>query len=110
LAQVEPASEAVLPQALVRGLAVNDLLNVRSDPSPLGKTLGRLPNGAFVERRECRIVEGYEWCRVVAPEFDDLNGWAPARYLYPLQIDDAETIAAQPAEPEGKDARVVSGP
>ncbi len=95
-----------LPQALVRGLAATDLLNVRADPSPMGKTLGRLPNGAFVEQHECKLVEGYEWCRVGAPEFDNLTGWTPARYLYPLDIGGAAMVAEEPEAAPSKEARV----
>src|SRR5690554_5289150 len=97
-----------LPQALVRGLAATDLLNVRADPSPMGRTLGRLPNGAFVEQHECKLVDGYEWCRVGAPEFDNLIGWTPSRYLYPLNIGGAETIAEESEAAPSKEARVSS--
>ena len=78
--------------AVVLGLVDADLLNVREQPSPLGRTLARLPNGALVTSHECRSVDGYEWCRVGArqPESQaSIVGWAPARYLEPLEEMDA---------------------
>lgn len=90
-------------QWLVRGIAANDLLNVREKPSPLGKTLGRLPNGSLVRLETCEDVEGYEWCRITALDADDLSGWTPARYLQSLAEFSAEMErqAAAPAEDDG---------
>ncbi|MEO3389429.1 hypothetical protein [Mesorhizobium sp. CAU 1741] len=99
-------------QSLVRGLAATDLLNVREDPSPLGKTLGRLPNGAFVERQECKLVKGYEWCLVEAPEFENLSGWTPSRYLYSLDVGDADIVAEGETsqQPSESDSEMALGP
>lgn len=103
----EPLRIAPEPdQWIVRGIAANDLLNVREKPSPLGKTLGRLPNGSLVRLGECEEVEGYEWCRIVALDVDELEGWTPARYLQSLAEFGAEMErqAAAPADAEGNQA------
>lgn len=96
-----PASAAV--EAAVMGLSADDMLNIRQSPSALGKTLGRLPNGALVHRHECRIVERYEWCRVDAPDAADgevLSGWAPARYLRVLDMAQAGIADPDPGSGE----------
>lgn len=87
--------------AAVSGLAMNDLLNVREKASPLGKTLGRLENGALVTKFECEMVNDYEWCRIAAVDAADVKGWAPSRYLLPLDIEIAErsVVAEAPADP-----------
>ena len=85
--------------AVVMGLSADDLLNIRREASPLGRTLGRLPNGALVNRGVCKTVEGYEWCRVETVEGDALGGWAPSRYLFVQASDDSQTGATASAEP-----------
>jgi hypothetical protein len=90
--EMQAASDA--DQWIVRGLTANDLLRIREEPSPLGKTLGRLPNGSLVAKRECETVDGYEWCRVEAADVADLSGWTPARYIQSLDEFSAEMEAA----------------
>jgi hypothetical protein len=85
----EPASP---PQgegidAVVLGLSINDMLNVRAEASPMSRTLGRLANGSLVRQYQCEAVNGYDWCRVDAVE-EDVKGWAPGRYLQPLNVDE----------------------
>ena len=117
------AQEAAGGTAVVQGLAADDLLKIRVSASPLGAVMGRLPNGALVRRHECRMVEGYEWCRVAALEGEDLAGWTPGRYLQPLEIEaeaetgtearlGADTDAGDeaPALPPGLDARFADAP
>ncbi|MDI6025801.1 SH3 domain-containing protein [Corticibacterium sp. UT-5YL-CI-8] len=94
-AQQEPAAAAVSPAeggpsatAMVEGVAAGDLLNVRVEASPMQKVIGRLPNGAVVRKYDCKAVNGYEWCKVEAIELEGLSGWAPARYLRPLELPD----------------------
>lgn len=81
--------------AVVLGLAVNDLLNVREKASPMSRTQGRLANGALVRQYQCETVNGYDWCRVDATE-EGIKGWAPRRYLQPLNVD--EVLQPQPQE------------
>lgn len=103
-------------QWIVRGIAANDLLNIREEPSPLGKTLGRLRNGSLVTPGECRDVEGYQWCRITALDVDDLQGWTPARYLQSLaefsaemEAASAETAAPQAPETEAEPEEAAAG-
>ncbi|MES0002166.1 SH3 domain-containing protein [Mesorhizobium sp. M0051] len=69
--------------SIVTGLAPDDLLNLRTKPSPVGKTETRLASGARVKNLGCNDIDGHQWCKV---ETDDAkaSGWAPARYLVPL--------------------------
>lgn len=77
------SSEAAdVHHAEVRGLSSDDLLNIREAASPLGRTIGRLPNGAIVRMRQCEFFNGYEWCYVDEEGGENLSGWTPARYLY----------------------------
>lgn len=92
-AAVSPAPEDALP-TVVRGLSAGDLLNIRASASPLGKTIGRLPNGAVVRKIECKVVDGYEWCRVDAVDAEELSGWTPARYLHSPEVEETQSAAA----------------
>ncbi|TPM01394.1 SH3 domain-containing protein [Mesorhizobium sp. B2-3-7] len=69
--------------SIVTGLAPDDLLNVRAQPSPIGKTEARLANGASVNNLGCIDVDGRQWCKVEA-ENPKISGWTPARYLNPV--------------------------
>lgn len=93
-----PPSAARASMASVMGLASDDLLNIRAAASPLGKVLARLPNGSIVNRLECEMVEGYEWCRVSSIEDEDLAGWAPSRYLLVLEVEESSTAAIDDGE------------
>ncbi|WP_342778191.1 MULTISPECIES: SH3 domain-containing protein [Mesorhizobium] len=77
----EEAPDLVI--SIVTGLAPDDLLNLRTKPSPIGKTETRLASGARVKNLGCNDIDGHQWCKV---ESDDpkASGWAPARYLIPL--------------------------
>ena len=118
-AQDAPVDAAPLPElplatesgpgvAMVQGLAVNDALNVRAEASPVGKVMGRLPNGATVNKHECKGVNGYDWCRVDAIEVKDVAGWAPARYLRMLDLGDDEAGVAAVAPEAGDPAPTVA--
>ncbi len=88
------AVEAADSNAFITGLSPGDQLNIREKPSPLGKTIARLPNGALVSRLECEVVEGYEWCKVDALDVEEATGWAPARYLQGLDDVSLDTAEA----------------
>jgi len=97
--------------AAVGGLSSGDLLNVRAEASPLGRTVGRLPNGTMVRKLECGLFDGYEWCRVDSPEVEDLTGWAPARYLASQEDGGGEpalAVEAPAAEAADRDARLAA--
>lgn len=79
--------------AVVMGLSADDLLNIRREASPLGRTLGRLPNGTLVDRHECKLVQRYEWCRVETVDGEKLSGWTPARYLFVRSDKETQTGA-----------------
>ncbi|MBZ9810187.1 MULTISPECIES: SH3 domain-containing protein [unclassified Mesorhizobium] len=82
--------------SIVTGLAPDDLLNVRAQPSPIGKTEARLANGASVNNLGCIDVDGRQWCKVEA-ENPKISGWTPARYLNPVN-------PASPPDPDQADA------
>lgn len=101
LAALPAAAEEAQPViSVVTGLAPDDLLNVRAAASAIGKTETRLPAGASVRNLGCNDFNGYKWCKVEADN-PKATGWAPARYLIPLNptpVPDAE-IATQSAPP-----------
>lgn len=107
-APVEAGAEPDL--AVVMGLSADDLLNVRRDASPLGRTLGRLPNGALVNRHECRMVKRYEWCLVETIDGDRLSGWTPARYLFVQSDNETRTGATAASGETAETAEAAAAP
>lgn len=81
-AQAEEAQDIVI--SIVTGLAPNDLLNVRVAASAIAKVQMRLDAGASVTNLGCNDVNGHKWCKIAATDNPKLSGWAPARYLIPL--------------------------
>ncbi|MGX5839421.1 SH3 domain-containing protein [Mesorhizobium sp. ArgA1] len=69
--------------SIVTGLAPDDLLNIRAEPSPMGKTEARVAAGASVRNLGCNDIDGHPWCKIVSDN-PSVTGWAPARYLVPL--------------------------
>ncbi|WP_214474393.1 SH3 domain-containing protein [Mesorhizobium sp. dw_380] len=85
--------------SVVTGLAPDDLLNVRSKPSAIGKTEARLAAGASVRNLGCNDIDGHPWCKI-ASDNPKATGWAPARYLVPLNpatVSDLDQAADAPA-------------
>ncbi|TPN30920.1 SH3 domain-containing protein [Mesorhizobium sp. B2-3-3] len=81
--------------SIVTGLAPDDLLNVRTKPSPIGKTETRLAAGASVRNLGCNDIDGHQWCKIVSDN-PRATGWAPARYLVPVNpaaVSDADQQA-----------------
>ncbi|PDQ21594.1 peptide-binding protein [Mesorhizobium sanjuanii] len=70
--------------SIVTGLAPDDLLNIRAKPSPGGKIQTRLPNGSSLNNLGCNDVNGHQWCKVAETDNPQMIGWAPARYLDPI--------------------------
>lgn len=82
----------------VEGVAVDDVLNIRTDPDPRAAKVGEIPPGAecirnfgcegglsFEEYARLSKSEQTEitkkrprWCRV---EYQGINGWVAGRYL-----------------------------
>ncbi|TPK86253.1 SH3 domain-containing protein [Mesorhizobium sp. B2-4-17] len=88
--------------SIVTGLAPDDLLNVRTKPSPIGKTETRLAAGASVRNLGCNDIDGHQWCKIVSDN-PRATGWAPARYLVPVNpatVPDADQQADAGAEDE----------
>lgn len=86
--------------SIVTGLAPDDLLNVRAKPSAMGKTETRLAAGASVRNLGCNDIDGHPWCKV-ASDNPKAIGWAPARYLVPVNpatvpLDQAGDAGAAP--------------
>ncbi|MER9331571.1 SH3 domain-containing protein [Mesorhizobium sp. M0488] len=80
--------------SIVTGLAPDDLLNVRSEPSPIGKTEARLAAGASVRNLGCNDIGGRQWCKIESDNPKAI-GWTPARYLLPVN---PATVPDQPAD------------
>lgn len=78
----EEAPDLVI--SIVTGLAPDDLLNLRTTASPVAKVETRLTGGDRVTNLGCNDVNGYKWCKVESTGKEKLTGWAPARYLIPL--------------------------
>ncbi|MBS3650973.1 SH3 domain-containing protein [Pseudaminobacter sp. 19-2017] len=95
--ELSPATAGAEVVAIIHGLAPNDLLNVRKDPTPGGAVLTRLTNGAMVKRLRCTMVKDYEWCEIEAFEQGGVRGWTPSRYLLAGAEDDQGGTAAAPA-------------
>ncbi|MFC3324787.1 SH3 domain-containing protein [Mesorhizobium cantuariense] len=70
--------------SIVTGLAPDDLLNLRTTASPIAKVETRLTGGERVTNLGCNDINGYKWCKVESTGKEKLSGWAPARYLIPL--------------------------
>lgn len=101
LAVVPAHAEEVPFISIVTGLAPDDLLNIRAKPSPMGKTEARVAAGASVRNLGCNDIDGHPWCKIVSDN-PAVTGWAPARYLIPVnpatvpesdQPADAPTVA-----------------
>ncbi|MGO4833881.1 SH3 domain-containing protein, partial [Rhizobiaceae sp. 2RAB30] len=73
---------------VVQGIADGDLLNVRAAASGTGKLVGRVPNGAALRNQGCSETNGVTWCKVESVEDASVTGWAPARYLVDVPMDD----------------------
>jgi N-acetylmuramoyl-L-alanine amidase len=71
-----PASANSASAAVSRYTVTADILNVRGEPSLTAPVIGKLKQGAVVEKLE----ESGEWFRVRAGE---LTGWAHSDYLQP---------------------------
>ncbi|MFD1984810.1 SH3 domain-containing protein [Mesorhizobium newzealandense] len=82
VAVAEEAPDLVI--SIVTGLAPDDLLNVRTTASPIAKVEARLAVGDSVTNLGCNDVNGHKWCKIESTGKEKLSGWAPARYLIPL--------------------------
>lgn len=78
----EEAPDLVI--SIVTGLAPDDLLKIRTTASPIAKVEARLIGGDRVTNLGCNDINGYKWCKVESTGKEKLSGWAPARYLIPL--------------------------
>lgn len=84
--------------SIVTGLAPDDLLNVRATASAMGKIEARLPSGSSVKNLGCGDISGYKWCKVQDIDDPTLSGWAPARYLDPINPQQVTPQVAASAE------------
>jgi hypothetical protein len=82
----------------VVGVSVDDVLNIRAEPSPRAPKLGEIPPGADCLRnlgcrggltyeefttlgpdeQDARLRENPRWCRI---DYEGINGWVAGRYL-----------------------------
>ena len=84
---IAPAMAEEVPElviSVVTGLAPDDLLKVRTTASPVGTVEARLSSGDMVTNLGCNDINGYKWCKIESTGKEKLSGWAPARYLIPL--------------------------
>lgn len=68
----------------VVGIAANDPLNLRAEPSPRAPILRRLPPGAETDLERCLrhpnlAPTGSNWCLVT---YAGVTGWVNARFLF----------------------------
>lgn len=64
----------------VTGVAANDTLNMRAEPTAKAPILSRFANGVILANRGCRETSGQRWCRVAIPQTGE-EGWVFGRYL-----------------------------
>ncbi|TIN19890.1 MAG: SH3 domain-containing protein [Mesorhizobium sp.] len=95
----EEAPDLVI--SIVTGLAPDDLLNLRTTASPIAKVEARLIGGDRVTNLGCNDVNGYKWCKVESTGKQKLSGWAPARYLIPLNPAPYVEGQTKPADASG---------
>ncbi|RUW58502.1 SH3 domain-containing protein [Mesorhizobium sp. M7A.F.Ca.US.008.03.1.1] len=100
-AMAEEAPALVI--SVVTGLAPDDLLKVRTTASPVAKVEVRLSSGDMVTNLGCNDINGYKWCKIESTGKEKLSGWAPARYLIPLN-----PAPYVEGEPRPADAPVVA--
>jgi hypothetical protein len=84
---IAPAMAEEVPElviSVVTGLAPDDLLKVRTTASPVATVEARLSSGDMVTNLGCNDINGYKWCKIESTGKEKLSGWAPARYLIPL--------------------------
>jgi uncharacterized protein YraI len=76
-----PVPPASGPLVQVRGLAPNDVLNVRTGQGTAFQVIGALANGTTVRRLGCRSVGTAQWCEI--HQLTDMRerGWVNGRYL-----------------------------
>lgn len=106
-AEAEEAPAAIV--SIVTGLAPGDLLNVRATASAIGKVEARLPGGTSVKNLGCNDINGHPWCKVEEIGNPQMSGWAPARYLEPINpqpVGDAEGPANADQPPPDLTARL----
>jgi uncharacterized protein len=65
----------------VRGVASNDVLNVRSGPGPNYRVVGALGNGDTVRNLGCQSQGSSRWCKIEMMTDMRERGWVNARFL-----------------------------
>ncbi len=65
----------------VRGVASNDVLNVRSGPGPNYRIVGALGNGDTVRNLGCQSQGNSRWCEIEMVTDMRERGWVNARFL-----------------------------
>lgn len=65
----------------VTGVASDDVLNMRSDPSAYNNIVGALANGDKVRNLGCRREHGSRWCKIRTRGDMAAEGWVNGRYL-----------------------------
>lgn len=63
----------------VDGVAYNDTLNIRNQPSTRGRVVAQMRNGEPLRNLGCRMTSGQRWCRVETRR--GVVGWANGRFL-----------------------------
>lgn len=65
----------------VTGLAGDDTLNLRAEPSTRAPVLGTFAEEARLRNLGCRMEGSQRWCLVEAADDPALKGWVAGRYL-----------------------------
>lgn len=76
--RIEPRFEPVRPGTVV-GVAANDTLNVRAEPSGKAPVVLTLPPGATVSIKGAAVNGSTKWLSIDIP--GDADGWVAARYV-----------------------------
>lgn len=66
----------------VGGLASDDALKLRAEPSSRAAVLGEFADGTVLRNLGCKQEGTQHWCQVATVEGTALQGWAPARFLH----------------------------
>jgi uncharacterized protein YraI len=68
-------------RTVVTGAGPDELLKLRAGPSLQYKIILGLPDGTFLNRRDCVTELGQQWCRVSLAAAPGITGYVSADYL-----------------------------
>ncbi|MFI0395665.1 SH3 domain-containing protein [Paracoccus jiaweipingae] len=92
-----------------RVTGIDNVLNIRAEPSTGAQVVTTVQNGAILRNGGCETAEGRQWCRVTTTGTAPVSGWTVGYYLVrsdaPAQTDTApQTSTSQSAGSVGTDS------